>query len=155
MVISYKEGLRKTTGSWSTSLCVPLAGRASTARRCPGSLRQMTTLCTTCQRCRIWSRRWRLNRPGKTHIGVVLAFLRGGARTLHESVTRAHTTLPHSWILTFGLAQCSNYDRELYTMKNYHLRLSLEILDILGLNWTKQNISYKAQYHFSIAPYGR
>ena len=29
-------------------------------------------------------------------------------------------TLPHSRILTFGVAQYSNYDRELYTMKSDH-----------------------------------
>ena len=55
-------------------------------------------------------------------------------------------TLPHKWILTFGMAQCSNYDRELYAMKSDNLRLISEILDNLGPNWTKQTKSYKAQY---------
>ena len=59
-------------------------------------------------------------------------------------------TLPHSWILNFGLAQCSNNDRELFTMKSDHLRLISEILDNLGQNWTKQIISYKAEHKFSM-----
>ena len=50
------------------------------------------------------------------------------------TVTTVTTRLPHSWILTFGLAQCSNYDKELYTMKSDHLRLISEIWDKIGPN---------------------
>ena len=58
------------------------------------------------------------------------------------------STLAHSWTLTLGLAHCLNYYRELNTMKSDHLRLILKILDNLDPNWTKQTISYRAQYKF-------
>ena len=68
---------------------------------------------------------------------------RGSLTKRHTFIhTAIQSTLPHSWILTFGPAQCSNYDRESYTMKSDHSRLILEILDHLGPNWTKQAISY-------------
>ena len=62
--------------------------------------------------------------------------------TMHSYWSRLNSecdTLPHSWILTFGLAQYSNYDREWYTMKSDHLRLISEILDNLCPNWTKRD----------------
>ena len=63
-------------------------------------------------------------------------------------------SLRNIYIECFGLAQYSNYDRELYTMKSDHFRLIFEILNNFGSNWTKQTISQKAQYYFSMTPYG-
>ena len=60
----------------------------------------------------------------------------------YEVIKIIVTSHPSSWILTFHLAQCSNYDRGLHTMKSDHFRLILEMLDNLGTNWTKQTIYY-------------
>ena len=38
-----------------------------------------------------------------------------------------HLIKSHSQILTSGLAECSNYDRKLSTMKSYNLRLKIQL----------------------------